>query len=183
MSDQESSATTPPPPEATPAPEKPKTPEADVPPKNSSRRFLLLLILFLLVSQSLLVLASAEPYWWAALPVLSLTGVVGWRSRWIFAPLLGFAVGFGFWGVELALLPAIPRARLANVLAGGLGVSPTVVYLIGPLLLGVLAAFGAMTVAGGLRLFDDLRAGPTDGPGSSSSDGTSTTAAGASPEA
>lgn len=152
-------------PDAAPEP----TPQASAEPSSPSptrsmkkNRFWLLLLGFLIVSQSLLVVAAYVPDWWASLPVLSLLGVVGWRSRWFFSPLLGFVLGFGYWGVELELLPGGPRARLAGIIAAGLGLSPssgpTIVLLIGPLLLGVLAAFGAMTVTGALRLWDGMRA-------------------------
>jgi hypothetical protein len=121
-----------------------------------SRKFQVFLLAFLLISQSLLVLAALAPFWWASLPVLSLTGVVGWRSRWIFAPILGFLVAFGYWGIELLALPSVARDRLANVLSAALGLPVTGVYLIGPVLLAVLGALAAATVAGGLRLYDDM---------------------------
>jgi hypothetical protein len=128
-------------------------------PVDRSRRIRQMVpFLFLVLTQPLLLVVVIVPAWWAALPVLAVWGVVGWRNRWIWAPLAGFALGFGFWTFELLLLPAAPRERLAAVIGAGLGASPTVALVIGPLLFGVLAAMAALTVAGALRTWEDLRA-------------------------
>jgi hypothetical protein len=126
---------------------------------------------FLLVGQLWLVVVVIFPEWWAALPILSLWGIVGWRNRWFWAPLAGFLLGFGYWIFELLLLPAAPRGRLAAVIGAGLGTNATVALVIGPLLFGVLACLAALTVAGALRTLDDLwgpvrkpERGPTDAP-------------------
>lgn len=150
--------------EATPAPSGPTSAEgsASRPKAPRLRRRLergewLALALFLLLSQSLLVLAVYLPDWWAAVPVLSAWGVVGWRTRWYLSLLLGGLAGGLYWGVLLLLLPAIPRLRLATVLAGALGLSSAVVLLLGPLLFAVLCALGAVSWTAALRLWDDVR--------------------------
>lgn len=150
--------------EATPGPSEASAPEVASPStgrKRPSKTFLMVLI-FLLVSQPLLLLVVLLPYWWAALPILSVWGILGWKRTWLWSLLVGFLLGFGYWGIQLLFLPAVPRDRLAAIIASGIGGAGTPVYLayvIGPLLFGLLSAFAALTVAGGLRLWDDVRPG------------------------
>ncbi len=122
-----------------------------------STTFLIVLV-FLLVSQPLLLLVVLLPYWWAPLPILSVWGVLGWKRSWLWSLLVGFLLGFGYWGIQLLFLPAGPRAKLAVIIANGIGSGTpvAVAYLLGPLLFGLLAAFAALTVAGGLRLWEDV---------------------------
>lgn len=105
--------------------------------------------------------------WWTALPfAAALGGIVG--GRWIrsfWALPVGFAAGALAWGVELALLPADPRARLADVLAPAEGLSPTVFLVIGPILFGLVAAVTSLAVAGAIRLIYHRRPGPSDAGG------------------
>ncbi|MDE1821629.1 MAG: hypothetical protein KGJ23_09630 [Euryarchaeota archaeon] len=124
----------------------------------------LLLLIFVLVSQPLLLLVVLVPAWWAALPILSIWGVVGWKRSRLWALLVGFVLGFGYWGVQLLLLPVGPRDKLAAIIASNLGGSTTVAFLVGPLLLGVLSALGSLTVAGGLRFWDEIRPLPLVAP-------------------
>jgi hypothetical protein len=95
--------------------------------------------------------------WWTALPfAATLGGVVGGRwMRWFWSLPVGFAAGALAWGLELSLLPADPRTRLADVLAPAEGLSPTVFLVIGPILFGVVAAVTALAVAGAIRLAVD----------------------------
>ena len=153
---------------ATDAPTSERAPPS--PEKGSKRRrpsttFLIVLV-FLLVSQPLLLLVVLLPYWWAPLPILSVWGVLGWKRSWLWSLLVGFLLGFGYWGVQLLSLPAGPRAKLAVIIANGIGTGTpvAVAYLLGPLLFGLLAALAALTVAGGLRLWEDLRPRASDAP-------------------
>lgn len=97
--------------------------------------------------------------WWTALPfAAAFGGVLGGRwVRWFWALPLGFAAGAIVWGIELALLPADPRSRLAAVLGPAEGVSGTVFLLLGPILFGLVAAVTAAAAAGALRLALDRR--------------------------
>jgi len=112
--------------------------------------------------------------WWTALPFATvLGGYAGGRwVRWFWALPLGFVAGSLAWGLELALLPADPRSRLADILGAAQGVSGTLFTLLGPILFGVVAAAMATALAGGVRLVVELRrpapsAGPSStGPGS-----------------
>lgn len=130
---------------------------ASAAPKRGLSRESLLLLLFILVSQPLLLLVVLVPYWWAALPILSIWGVVGWKKSWVFAPLLGFFLGFGYWVALLLSLPTGPRERLAVIIGANEGFSSSVALVIGPILFGVLAAFAALTVAGALRTWESMR--------------------------
>jgi hypothetical protein len=102
--------------------------------------------------------------WWTALPFAAvLGGVVGGRwMRWFWSLPLGFAAGSVAWGLELALLPADPRTRLADVLAPAEGLSPTVFLVIGPILFGVVAAVTGLAVAGAIRLALDRPPVPSE---------------------
>jgi hypothetical protein len=95
--------------------------------------------------------------WWTALPFATvLGGVVGGRwVRWYWGLLVGFAAGALSWGIELALLPADPRTRLADVLGPAEGLSGTLILLIGPILFGVVTAVTSTALAGAFRLAFD----------------------------
>ncbi len=118
-----------------------------------------ILLLFILVSQPLLLIVVVVPYWWASLPILSVWGVIGWKRSWVWAFLAGLLLGLGFWGAQLLALPSGPRAKLAVIIASGIGpnVPAYLAYVLGPLLFGLLAGLSALTVAAGLRLWDDMR--------------------------
>lgn len=92
--------------------------------------------------------------WWTCLPLAATVGgVIGGRwIRWYWAPVIGFAAGAAAWGVELLLLPAAPRTRLADVLGPVEGVSGPIFTLLGPVLFGLVAAVSAAAVAGAIRL-------------------------------
>ena len=92
--------------------------------------------------------------WWTCLPFAAvLGGVLGGRwIRWYWAPVIGFVAGAGAWGIELLLLPADPRTRLADALGPAEGVSGPVLTLLGPILFGLVAAVCAAAVAGAFRL-------------------------------
>jgi hypothetical protein len=102
------------------------------------------------------------PAWWTALPFAGVFGgLAGGRwLRWFWSIPLGFAAGALAWGLELAVLPADPRSRLADVLGAAEGFSPTVFTLLGPMLFGLVTAVVAAALAGALRLATDWRAPP-----------------------
>jgi hypothetical protein len=112
----------------------------------------------LLLSLVVLVLLATLPLWfrgwWTALPfAAAVGGMVGGRwFRWYWSLPAGFAAGAVAWGLELALLPALPRTRLADGLGPAEGLTGTLFVLIGPVLFGVVVAVAAMAVAGALRL-------------------------------
>jgi hypothetical protein len=115
----------------------------------------------LLVTVAVLVVLATIPAWtqawWTALPfAAAFGGMLGGRwVRWFWALPLGFAAGAIVWGIELALLPADPRSRLAAVLGPAEGVSGFVFLLLGPVLFGVVSAVTALAAAGALRLAGD----------------------------
>lgn len=100
---------------------------------------------------ALLVPALWLATWWAPVPLLSLAGVISWRTRYGLAGLVGGGVGLGFWTAELLWLPQGAVSRLTGALGGAEGFSPTVMFLLGPLLFGIVTALGSLTVAGSLR--------------------------------
>jgi hypothetical protein len=101
---------------------------------------------------ALAAVAFLVPMWWSPVPLLSLVGWVGARRFYPLAPLAGFVVGFGLWGALLLTLPSLPQERLTEVLARAEGTSPTLFFLLGPLLFGLVVALGAAAVAGMIRL-------------------------------
>ncbi len=121
----------------------------------------------LLVSLVILVLLATIPVWvqgwWSALPfAAAVGGIAGGRwLRWFWALPASFAAGALAWGFELALLPADPRARLADALGPAEGLTGTLFLLIGPLLFGVVAAVTGTAVAGALRLASETQRSPT----------------------
>lgn len=135
--------------------------QAEAPPASARQRSTTfwILLLFILVSQPLLLIVVIVPYWWAPLPILAVWGVIGWRRSWVWAFLAGLLLGLGFWAAQLLALPAGPRAKLAVIIASGIGpnVPAYLAYVLGPLLFGLLAGLAALTVTAGLRLWDDIR--------------------------
>lgn len=101
--------------------------------------------------------------WWTALPfAATFGGLLGGRwVRWFWSLPASFAAGALAWAVELAGLPADPRARLTDVLAPAEGLSPSLFLLIGPILFGLVAAVAGLAVAGALRLARDRPIDPT----------------------
>lgn len=100
--------------------------------------------------------------WWTALPfAAAFGGVVGGRwLRWYWAPVAGFAAAALVWSVELGLLPVGPRLRLAHALGPADGLSATAFILIGPVLIGLVAALLATGVAGAVRLVTEWKTPP-----------------------
>lgn len=131
-----------------------------------TRREILVSLLILLVLATIPVWFQA---WWTALPLAAgVGGLAGGRwLRWFWALPAGFGAGAVAWAVELALLPADPRTRLAAALGPAEGLSGTLFLLIGPVLFGLLAAVAGTAVAGALRLAKESRgprAEPVDHP-------------------
>ncbi len=100
--------------------------------------------------------------WWTALPfATAFGGVVGGRwLRWYWAPVAGFAAAALVWTTELGLLPAGPRLRLAHALGPAEGLSATTFILIGPVLIGLVAALFATGAAGAVRLATEWKNAP-----------------------
>jgi hypothetical protein len=109
--------------------------------------------------------------WWTALPfAAALGGIVGGRwLRWFWSLPVGWAAGGLAWAIELALLPADPRSRLADVLGSAEGLSGTLFIGLGPILFGLVSAVTAATVAGALRLAPEDRGLGEDSDSSKSS--------------
>jgi hypothetical protein len=95
--------------------------------------------------------------WWTALPfATAVGGIIGGRwLRWYWSLPFGFLAGAFAWSLELALVPADPRSRLAEVLGAAEGLSATVFLLLGPILFGLVAAIMAASLAGAIRLVHD----------------------------
>ncbi len=110
------------------------------------------MVLIMVLAVVLAIPAIFVPFWWATLPLLSLFGLVAWKGPYWLAGVLGGIVGALFWVAELEFYPSAAVTRLTAALAGAEGFTPTVLFLLGPLLFGLLAALAALTVAGGLRL-------------------------------
>lgn len=128
-----------------------QTPERRSP--RSKMRVRILAVLTGVYIAFLLAFAIAIPLWWAPLPALSLVGVVAWRWNYFLAPIFGFVAGFLLWTVEMALLPSTALLRIVNAVAGIEGLAPTLVWFLGAIIFGVVAACAAAAFGGARQFF------------------------------
>ena len=103
------------------------------------------------------VIAFILPYWWMQVPFISLAGLISWKRTYFLGVAVGAIYGGLLWTGQLLLLPSAPLGRIASAVAGVEGLSPIVLYAIGPILFALVCGIGAGLVAGVPRFLSAFR--------------------------